>query len=352
MKVQSKFFNYFVACAATLSLATFAACGGDEGKDDPQPEGLILTATPTSIVAGEGNVTFRVTEGGKEVTSSAVITNTTDGTTVENATWTTATKGSYKFRATYDGKTSNEVIVTASGADEKTFYRNVLLVKFTGKACAPCRAAQIVYEDLEAKYKDHFVVVAAHMSIPSYDNLHGEAASELSQAMGNIRSVPTWFYNLEQGKAVQNNTRISMIQQINRAENTFPAVCGIKAVSTLDGANAQIKATVKFMQAGNYKIACVLTEDGIASSQTTDLWTSYSDVLRSAQTDMLGVPVAPAVTGEEEREFTFDAKIASGWKAENCHLVVYVFKEEGSEGYVVNNVIKCALDGAVDYKYN
>lgn len=30
MKGRTKFFNYFIACIATLSLATFAACSDDD----------------------------------------------------------------------------------------------------------------------------------------------------------------------------------------------------------------------------------------------------------------------------------------------------------------------------------
>lgn len=52
MKGRTKFFNYFIACIATLSLATFAACS----DDDPEtPSGkLVLTASASSFVAGEG----------------------------------------------------------------------------------------------------------------------------------------------------------------------------------------------------------------------------------------------------------------------------------------------------------
>lgn len=83
MKGRTKFFNYFIACIATLSLATFAACS----DDDPEtPSGkLVLTASASSFVAGEGNVTFMVTYDGEDVTSQAAITNVTTGEPVENA---------------------------------------------------------------------------------------------------------------------------------------------------------------------------------------------------------------------------------------------------------------------------
>lgn len=83
MKGRTKFFNYFIACIATLSLATFAACS----DDDPEtPSGkLVLKASASSFVAGEGNVTFMVTYDGEDVTSQAAITNVTTGEPVENA---------------------------------------------------------------------------------------------------------------------------------------------------------------------------------------------------------------------------------------------------------------------------
>lgn len=104
MKGRIKFFNYFIACIATLSLATFAACS----DDDPEtPSGkLVLTASASSFVAGEGNVTFMVTYDGEDVTSQAAITNVTTGEPVENAAWTTTEIGEYKFQAVYDSYTS------------------------------------------------------------------------------------------------------------------------------------------------------------------------------------------------------------------------------------------------------
>ena len=111
MKGRIKFFNYFIACIATLSLATFAACS----DDDPEtPSGkLVLTASASSFVAGEGNVTFMVTYDGEDVTSQAAITNVTTGEPVENAAWTTTELGEDKFQAVYDSYTSDPVTVSA-----------------------------------------------------------------------------------------------------------------------------------------------------------------------------------------------------------------------------------------------
>ena len=66
MKWQSKFFNYFMVCIATLSLATFAACSDDDGPENPDGE-LVLASSAPSFAAGDGNVTFTVKFNGEEL---------------------------------------------------------------------------------------------------------------------------------------------------------------------------------------------------------------------------------------------------------------------------------------------
>ena len=107
-------------------------------------------------------------------------------------------------------------------------------------------------------------------------------------------------------------SKTSIRQQISHAEKTYPAVCGVKATSTLEGSTAKIEATVQFQQAGNYKIACVLVENNIENKET---YNTFNHVLRAAQTDMEGDAVTPAVTAPEERTFNFEATIEEGWNA-------------------------------------
>ena len=129
---------------------------------------------------------------------------------------------------------------------------------------------------------------------------------------------PTWSYNFEDlvvGIGAGAISKTSIRQQISHAEKTYPAVCGVKATSTLEGSTAKIEATVQFQQAGNYKIACVLVENNIENKET---YNTFNHVLRAAQTDMEGDAVTPAVTAPEERTFNFEATIGEDWNAENC----------------------------------
>lgn len=353
MKGRTKFFNYFIACIATLSLATFAACS----DDDPEtPSGkLVLKASASSFVAGEGNVTFTVTYDGEDVTSQAAITNVTTGEPVENAAWTTTEIGEYKFQAVYDAILSDPVTVNAIDKNkDKEFYRYVLLLKFTYMTCGNCATAQEYFDALDKEDRDHFLVVAAHQPTGTLvDPYSCPVGIALNNKYG-VKTYPTWGYNFEDlvvGVGTGTISKTSIRQQISHAEKTYPAVCGVKATSTLEGSTAKIEATVQFQQAGNYKIACVLTENGIEKESVEEQQSEFNHVLRTALTDMQGIAIEPAVAEAGERSFDFEVSLNNGWDSQNCEFVIYVFKEEEDAAFIVNNGAVCPVGGKVDYKY-
>ena len=346
MKWYFKFASRAVLCAAFVALAGFTACSDDDSESGPK---LVLRASASSFVTGEGSVTFTATFADKDVTAEAVITNVTSGSEVRNATWTTDAKGTYEFQATYDGKVSNVVSVRARLATESDdFYRNVLLTKFTAVWCGPCASAQSYFEQLEPAEFERFLVVAAHQG----DRLTVSAGERLALKL-KYRGVPTWNYDFAaavSGVGPGGITVQSIRNQIKSILEKYPAVCGVKAESELDGQTAKIRATVRFQQAGNYKIACVLTENDIQKTNNETL-PVFNHVLRAALTNMEGDPIAPAVAEAGERSFDFEVSLNNGWDSQNCEFVIYVFKEEEDAAFIVNNGAVCPVGGKVDYKY-
>ena len=344
MKWHVNFFNYVLACVAIFSVAVFSSCS----DDDSGPE-LILKANAPSFVVGEGNVTFTVTYVDKNVTAEAVITNVTSNTKVENASWTTETKGSYEFQATYDGKVSNVVSVRARTATESdAFYRYVLLTKFTAVWCGYCATAQRFLEQLDPAESEHFLIVAAHQR----DRLAELDGTRLASKL-NYKGWPTWNYNFASafvGIGGSGITVQSIRTQIKNASEKYPAVCGVKAESKLEGTTAKVTATVMFQEAGNYKIACVLTENGIAQQDKEEL-PVFNNVFRAAQTNMMGNLIDPAVTAAGERKFNFEVTLNGSWNSQNCEFVIYVLKEESAGTFIVNNGVTCPVGGKVDYRY-
>lgn len=345
MKWHFNFFRFAVMCAAFVALAGFMACSDDDSESGPE---LVLSAS-TSSLAGGGSVTFTVAFEDRDVTAEAVIKNVTSGSEVQNATWTTNVAGTYEFQAAYDGMLSNVVSVKVeSDSESDAFYRHVLLTKFTATWCGPCASAQSYFEQLEPAESERFLVVAAHQG----DRLTVSAGERLALKL-KYRGVPTWNYDFAaavSGVGPGGITVQSIRNQIKSTLEKYPAVCGVKAESELDGLTAKVRATVMFQQAGNYKIACVLTENGIEKENKEKL-PVFNHVLRTALTDMQGIAIEPAVAEAGERSFNFEVTLNNGWDSRNCEFVIYVFKEEEDAAFVVNNGAVCPVGGKVDYKY-
>lgn len=345
MKWHFNFFRFAVMCAAFVALAGFMACSDDDSESGSE---LVLSAS-TSSLAGGGSVTFTVAFEDRDVTAEAVIKNVTSGSEVQNATWTTNVAGTYEFQAAYDGMLSNVVSVKVeSDSKSDAFYRHVLLTKFTATWCGPCASAQSYFEQLEPAESERFLVVAAHQG----DRLAVSVGERLALKL-KYRELPTWNYDFAaavSGVGPGGITVQSIRNQIKSTLEKYPAVCGVKAESELDGLTAKVRATVMFQQAGNYKIACVLTENGIEKENNEKL-PVFNHVLRTALTDMQGIAIEPAVAEAGERSFDFEVTLNNGWDARNCEFVIYVFKEEEDAAFVVNNGAVCPVGGKVDYKY-
>lgn len=345
MKWHFNFFRFAVMCAAFVALAGFMACSDDDSESGSE---LVLSAS-TSSLAGGGSVTFTVAFEDRDVTAEAVIKNVTSGSEVQNATWTTNVAGTYEFQAAYDGMLSNVVSVKVeSDSKSDAFYRHVLLTKFTATWCGPCAQAQRYFEQLEPAESERFLVVAAHQG----DRLAVSVGERLALKL-KYRGVPTWNYNFAtavSGVGPGGITVQSIRNQIKSTLEKYPAVCGVRAESELDGLTAKVRATVMFQQAGNYKIACVLAENGIVKENMEKL-PVFNHVLRTALTDMQGIAIEPAVAEAGERSFDFEVTLNNGWDSRNCEFVIYVFKEEEDAAFIVNNGAVCPVGGKVDYKY-
>lgn len=345
MKWHFNFFRFAVMCAAFVALAGFMACSDDDSESGSE---LVLSAS-TSSLAGGGSVTFTVAFEDRDVTAEAVIKNVTSGSEVQNATWTTNVAGTYEFQAAYDGMLSNVVSVKVeSDSKSDAFYRHVLLTKFTATWCGPCASAQSYFEQLEPAESERFLVVAAHQG----DRLAVSVGERLALKL-KYRGVPTWNYNFAtavSGVGPGGITVQSIRNQIKSTLEKYPAVCGVRAESELDGLTAKVRATVMFQQAGNYKIACVLAENGIVKENMEKL-PVFNHVLRTALTDMQGIAIEPAVAEAGERSFDFEVTLNNGWDSRNCEFVIYVFKEEEDAAFIVNNGAVCPVGGKVDYKY-
>ncbi|MDE5707733.1 MAG: Ig-like domain-containing protein, partial [Alistipes sp.] len=254
MKWYSKFLSCATVCAALLATVALPACS-ESDEPGPATKGLTLTAAPTTFVAGEGSTSFKVTFDGQDVTSAAEIS--TSGTKVENASWTTSTAGTYKFTATYEGNTSNEVTVTVTEngggntPEVGKYYRYVLLNKFTQVTCTYCAVAESNLRSLTPEEQEQFLTIAVHCG----DRLSCNEGNFLGSSLG-ASVYPTWIFNMKQNELYAGSDVLAasiLRSKLLLANAKNPSLCGVKAESTIEGTTAKVKATVDFQKAANFR---------------------------------------------------------------------------------------------------
>ena len=119
-----------------LTLLTLTAVLVSCDKKVEEKDVILVPGKTTVIADGADKVTFTVRYGEQDVTSSAEIS--VDGAKLSSAEFTATDAGEYKFKATYDGKTSNEVTVTATEAPAAALIlsvdKNSIIADNTDKA--------------------------------------------------------------------------------------------------------------------------------------------------------------------------------------------------------------------------
>ena len=110
---MKKLFSLF----AILSLAVgFTACEQSTTPDEPAKEYTVaLSANKSEILAdGAESVSFEITVDGVVTTEGVQVICLNDNSVLDGSTFTTTTAGEYRFKALYNGFTSNEVKVLAT----------------------------------------------------------------------------------------------------------------------------------------------------------------------------------------------------------------------------------------------
>ena len=108
---MKKLFNLF----AILSLAVgFTACEVSTTPSGDQEHTIALSANKSEIMAdGADAVTFETTIDGVVTAEGVQIICLNDNSVLSNSKFSTTTAGEYRFKAAYNGQTSDEVVVTA-----------------------------------------------------------------------------------------------------------------------------------------------------------------------------------------------------------------------------------------------
>ena len=387
---MKKFFNYLLALAMVVGGLCFTSCeetdlnggtGNEVTPTTPVVKAATLCASASIILAdGVDELVLSVMVGDVDVTDSAYLYVDNKRMTTNRFTATKA--GSYKFFASYKGKITNQLIITAANpalymelpADSMPemfdgFERNVLIAEATGTWCGYCpymiRALELFEE--KGSNADNAVIVAMH----SGDEFSNEA-SEAAVAASKVSGFPSCVVNMDPEVLIENAQPDVNAENINTVvgmELKEAARVGIAAAvaTNQDSTMVAVRAAVKVGKDGAYRINAWLIEDGVAASQSS-YWYEFSNgkssvvidhkhILRGASTTS---PIQGALLGGKENsaagevvEFYHEFNTKKAVKSvANCKVLVLVTATNGtSSKYVVNNIVECPVGEAIPYAY-
>lgn len=349
--------------------------GGTEnnGQTTPAVKTAVLSASTSIIIAdGEEEVTFTVMFGDQDVTDSVYLY--VDNKRMSSNRFSTDKAGSYKFFASYKGKISNTVVITAAnpalyiGLPEDSqpenfngFDRKVLVAEGTGTWCGGCpymiAALELFSEN--GSNADKAVIVATHNG-----DEFSSAASEAAVVAMNIKSLPSCVLNFNPEIFVENNYPEVNAENINAMvgmELKESARVGVAAATAMsaDSTIVGVRAAVKVGKDGSYRVNAWLIEDGVAAYQYGASVINHMHILRDAscvspiQGQLLGGKETCSEGDVVEFYYEFDINKANVANVRNCKIAVLVTASTGtSTRFFTNNIIECHVGESVPFAYN
>lgn len=334
--------------------------------------GLTLISDKVTITAdGTDAATFTVTQDGEDVTTEStlyLVPEEGEPVAIDGNTFSTSEVGGHNIYATKGALSSNTVAVLAtpdSTPEQWSFKERSLIIEITGTWCGPCSMLKAGVKMLEQDGWDDGYVVEAHdndaLSISAFNPL----ISYLG--LGSQFGVPLMRFNFadepEIGGAHGSDVSVNadnVRQATEQANEAYPCTSGANAVylSDEDG-TLTVTSDVAISEAGEYKVSCWLLENNIRMSQTTlsaaQEWnvSTHINVLRgvSDDGDFAGQTVTAGANETQQFHWSFSTSDLRNGEPEETHVLVIISRKEADGKYIVNNVIKCGYNDAVDFEY-
>ena len=363
------------------ALFAFSACGeqGDTGELTGE---LTLKANPTMILAdGEYPSELEVYVGNKRVYSGVTFYDEEDNLLdLPNMQFTATDEGTYTIWAAWGDKFSNTVTITAveefplateipadPNPASTSFVRKIMLTQFTGTDCGFCPYLVNIIRGLPASYQKHYILTVAHRYNGS-DKAYLQAALEQSVALPGYPALVADLYAIESGY-LNSGPYSAMIQA---AINREKAKAGIAVCASYNDKTrmVSVKAEVKAAVTENFRIGAWVLESNIYSQQYNPKGVSgynydiHDNCIRLVESKVSNSDYTGLYLGEikagEKKLYEFNAAnmvLDPSWKAENCHVVVFITTKGDGSGngtlndWYVNNVVECPLNSAVAYQY-
>ncbi len=235
--------------------------------------------------------------------------------------------------------------------------KKVLIEDYTGHGCVNCPGAAHLAHQLNEQFCDRIIIIGVHagyFAAPNFDNNPLFAADFTTEA-GN--TWDTFFGNSLKGnpnglvdRVVHNGDYVIYPQSWGEVADQLllePAQATITINNDFDNQTETLTTTIiaEFLQdvSGEYKVIVCLTEDNIIAPQKnnnheigpTPVDTAYvhNHVLRTTLNGVWGENLSTTgnVAMGVPYQKTYNLVIHDTWKAEDCHIVAFVYNTESKQ---------------------
>ncbi|MDE7421720.1 MAG: Omp28 family outer membrane lipoprotein [Muribaculaceae bacterium] len=225
--------------------------------------------------------------------------------------------------------------------------RTLLIMEFTGNNCINCpRGAEVINQIKEDEAQERVISVGLHpfgdintTPLPSVNGIQDfrtQAATALYEYY-QPGGFPTAIFNGL--KSSMSGTMTDWQQRASEALK-IPSVLNLAATCEYDkdSRNLTVDYSVEFLDYVNTKlnVTAWLVENHIMGTQkmpngSTNRNYEHNHVLRASLNGDWGQELGSAFLEGDVKEGTASMTLEEGWAAENCDVVVYVYRDDNKE---------------------
>ena len=245
------------------------------------------------------------------------------------------------------------------------FSQKMLLMDHTGTQCPNCPLMSMALSELEndPAYASSFTLAAVH----SYtgDPMGNALVQEISKPYV-ANGWPTTTVNFRKngvGAYQKYQMSTDKIKALIDADKEALVPSGIASIATLEDRKLNLTLSMKAGEEGRYRVGAFVVEDGIKAEQLNQYpeitgdrdFNTHNNVVRTvigrdADGGFTGIDLGRVRKGETA--YTVESiDLGSGWKLENCYLVLYVTEKIGDD-YICVNSAYAPINGEAPFEYD
>ena len=349
-----------------LPLMMIVGCSEKIGSDDTVGVAPYTLSVDKTEIESDGKqvATFKITDANgtvltdnTELMSKIYFKNEATGRrlTRKTKTFRSVEDGEYTFSATFSGEPCENTVTIKSQnrTNYEVFKKSVCLYRFTASWCVNCPSMTEGLDRVNDWTKGRLVELDMHGAGSTYqlsDGTRFVADHLISQFKAG--GFPSCVYDLDLMSDSRSYSEIEELVFDRIAE--APATCGIKANSTFAKDELTLQASVKTSTGGTYDLGYALLVnnlDGGAGAYED----KYNNVVIALSGNYENLSTAAQELAKEQEKQIVDFKqtvtLPDGAKPEDCSLVVFALKQNGSD-IDIDNAVRFPLGGSVEYIYN